>query len=171
MKKVYAFGKSFFIILTSVFLLSSCAFEQTDQQESSEIQYTAIPVSPAFDMELLLDHGGPWVVTTYGTGEPRGIFADNVFQAEDGSSMFFATVPVGSGFISTKIQGFDPATETMYTLHERFLYDYMFFMHDNELFVGKISVELMEYVGTFRPVLNQENLSFDLVQVDDQIIE
>ena len=169
MKKVSTCGKSFLMILSVISLLSSCTFEEAEQEDSREIQYTVIPVSPAFDMELLLDHGGPWVVTMYETGEPRGIWANNVFQAEDGTDMFFATVSVGSGLISTKIQGYDPVNETMYTLCDRFNYDYRFFMYENELFIEKVSPGTMKSVGIFRPVLNQENLSFDLVEVDDEL--
>jgi len=86
--------------------------------------------------------------------------------------MFFATVPEGSGIISTSIQGYDPATEIMYILNERGLYDYRFFMYEDELFVEKRSHWLLEPKqsrGIFRPVLNRENLSFDLVEVDDEL--
>jgi len=144
---------------------------------SGEIEYIPIPVSPALDMELLLEHGGPWIVRNHQTGEPFFVHADNVFKAEDGTGMFFATVPEGSGIISTSIQGYDPATETMYVLNERGLYDYRFFMYENELFVAKWphwvlsgrSAESQQLIGIFRPILNRENQSFDLVSVDDEL--
>ena len=50
---------------------------------------------------------------------------------------------------------------------ERFEYDYRFFMHENELFVAKYEVNPFSgLTGIFRPMLNHENLSFDLVEVD-----
>jgi len=170
-KKIYAHWKCFFIILSIVLLLSSCVSEQTEQIESDEVQFTAIPVSP-YDFDSLMDRGAPWVVTMMETGEPLFVMADNVFQAEDGTDMLFATIPVGSGIISTMIQGYDPVSGRMYTLCERFFSDYRFFIYENELFVAEnlaFPDRSGRLVDIFRPVLNHENLSFDLIQIDDEL--
>jgi len=169
MIKAHAHWRSLLAILSIIFLLSSCASERTEQRENGAAQYIAIPVSSTFDMELLLDRRGPWVATEYVTGESRGIWADNVFQADDGSGMIFATVPFGSGIISTSIQGYDPASGKMYVLDERGRYDYRFFMYENELFVVGRPMMSNMLVGIFRPVLDHEALSFDLVEVDDEL--
>ena len=167
-KRIYAQGKNFFFILAIVLLLASCASEQGGQREGSEVQFTAIPVSP-LDFDVLMEGGFPWVVTMMDTGEPVFVLADNVFQAEDGSGMLFATIPVGSGVISMMIQGYDPVSGTMYTLCERFSYDYRFFMYEEELFVTGHLMMSNQLVGIFRPVLNHETLSFDLVEVSNEV--
>jgi len=169
-KKVHAHKKKSFIFLSIfiVLLLSSCASEQREQNENSEAEFTAIPVSP-LGFDVLMERGSPWVVSMTNTGEPFFVLADNVFQAADGSGMLFATVPDGFGFISTSIQGYDPVSGTMHILCERFSYDYRFFMHEDELFVAKYLMKSDQLIGIFRPALNRENRSFDLVQVDDEL--
>jgi hypothetical protein len=84
--------------------------------------------------------------------------------------MLYATVTFGSGFVCSRIKGFNPVSKTTYTLWERFEYDYQFLMFENELFVAKYEVNPFSgLTGIFRPVLNHENLSFDLVEVDDEL--
>lgn len=167
-KEKYAMGK-FFMMLSIVLLFSSCASEQTEQENTEEF-YTIIPVSSAFDLDLLVDLGAPWIARMANTGEAIGIRADNVFQAEDGTGMLYATVSFGSGFVCTRIEGYNPVSGTIYTLWERFAYDYRFLMYENELFVAKYQVNPFSgRTGIFRPMLNHENLSFDLVEVDDEL--
>jgi len=42
-------------------------------------------------------------------------------------------------------------------------------MHEDELFVAKYLMKSDQLIGIFRPALNRENRSFDLVQVDDEL--
>ena len=171
------------ILLLSAVLVTACAssdensigevepiseIEEPSGFNNGEVEYTPIPVSPVFEMVLWIEHDISWVRIVYETDGPRGINPRYAFRAEDGSGMLFATVPLGGGIAHKSIQGYDPATETFYILYSRFEYDYNFYMHENELLVTKASTESQQLMGIFRPVLNRENHSFDLIEIDEE---
>ena len=179
MKAICVYLKSCFALIVVVLLLASCGFEQAGDGEA---QISAIPVSHFWDgynnFATLFELGAPWVGLD-DDGEIREfpnkphLYLSLVFQANDGTDMLYATVITHSAGLFSEIQAYDPASGAIFTQNQLGRRNYSFRMYENELFVvDYITPHIYpyeEFLRVYRPVLNHETFSFDLVEVDEEL--
>jgi hypothetical protein len=167
---------------------------------STEQAHSELPLITLTENLLTSEKGvwPPFSETPEATPKPHpfdGHAAYNAFFADlncDGAYEAYATISLGSGMVTSYLLGYDSITRNTYTLNERLIVEYDFIAYNGELFVFAgpsfytFSLKAVEETpgviisppppegnpdGYYRPVLNNETLTFDLEQIPESLAE
>jgi len=161
--------RTFLLIMIFCFMSSSCA----GQKQNSKSELPLIIVSGEFILTYDKSKWPLFYPTPQSEGEEYSFAGDcarNVYNADlnnDGTYEAYATISMGSGIVTYFLIGYDPVSGNKNILNERLAMDYFFVDYDGELFVRAFMSMSNNCTGIYRPILNDESLTFDLEMIGD----